>query len=448
MTSSMLISNLKALKRTAKEMPEYGRSVCGAISRLVKSDNPDDRVGVEQEFKSRDYETSNKKWKVTIVTPSDGHYMTTFFDVPALSPSGRLLAVTKVPFINRIPIPGDSAEVCVIDLLKKKCKTVFITQGWGSQLGANVQWGVDDNTIYCNVVHNGRATGVRVSVDSCRDIILDGPIYGLTPDRKYSYSGDLQHINGIIPGYGVPDPILGKRRQTDLMSAHNGIWRTDLISAKSELFISIQDLVKNLPDQESVRGGIYNIFNVKVSPDGSRLFAVVFSRKIPYRAGWAVQLVTLKADGTDIRLAMPDSRWRVGGHHPNWMPDSEHILMNLRSPGERMAFVRFKFDGTDLQRIAPGHVGSGHPSVSPDGRVLLSDAYISEGFSDSKGYVPIRAIDLTSNEESEICRVFTKRLEGPRRVDPHPVWSKCGHKVVFNAVVNDCRQVMLAERIG
>jgi Tol biopolymer transport system component len=61
----------------------------------------------------------------------------------------------------------------------------------------------------------------------------------------------------------------------------------------------------------------------------------------------------------------------------------------------------------------------------------------------AEGKVPIRLIDLETNSEIELCRVYTNKLEGPRRVDPHPVWSFNDNYIVFNAVIGGARQVML-----
>ena len=72
------------------------------------------------------------------VTPEDGSYLHSFYDVSAFSPSGRYLAVTKVPFEDRNARYGDTADVCIIDLEAESISTVYSTKGWGFQLGANL----------------------------------------------------------------------------------------------------------------------------------------------------------------------------------------------------------------------------------------------------------------------------------------------------------------------
>ena len=56
------------------------------------------------------------------VTPEDGHYIHTYYDVCSLSMSERYLAVTRLPYQDRIPALGDQdkADVCLIDLEEPK----------------------------------------------------------------------------------------------------------------------------------------------------------------------------------------------------------------------------------------------------------------------------------------------------------------------------------------
>lgn len=440
------INNLKFLKRTIKELPEYGRILAGYGERLAGLNRK--MVDFNGIVGRREYRPSEVVVPTRIVTPEGGHFMTTFFDVDPFSPSGRYLAVTQVPFIHRIPIPGDRARVCVVDLESGECHSLYETLGWGAQLGANVQWGRTDDDLFCNDVVNGRATGVRIHRRARTSKALGGPVYGLTPDRRYSFSANLDLINAIIPGYGVPEPLLGKQRQRENASSSEGIWRTDLDTGETVLFKSINDIVRELPEQESLRSGKYYVFNVKVNRQGTRLFAILFSRSVPFRAGAPVQLVTMDIDGSNVRLAMPDRLWRVGGHHPNWTPDGDHIVMNLRYDGGPMAFVKFRFDGHGLHVLAPGHKGSGHPSIRSCGRYLLTDSYVSEGFRSRTGDIPIRLINLESNDELHLCPVDTKNLAGPRRIDPHPVWSRDGARFAFNGLVDGWRQVMVSDTSG
>ena len=440
-----LLNNLKALRKSVKQSREVVRIAAGLTVRRFDRQNAVVPVGTVTSAPRRPYRPGQYPVPSELVTPPVGNFMSTFFDVNPFSPSGRFLAVTQVPFIWRVPYPGDVAQVCVIDLLEQTSTAIYNTTGWGAQLGANVQWGRSDDELFCNDVVDGMARGVALDRRGQRPRPLDGTVFAIDPHHRYAYSGDLHLINAGIPGYGVPETILSPQRQRGGASATEGVWRTDLATGHRQLFLPLSDIVAALPEQDAFAGGDYYVFNVKVNPQNTRLMMVIFTRNAPGRSGWPPQLVTCDIDGSNIRLAVPDRLWRIGGHHPNWAPDGDHFVMNLRPKGSAMQFVRFRYDGAEMTVLAPGHKGGGHPSLNPAQTHLLTDAYVSEGLTDKAGEVPIRLIDLASNAETELARVFTRRLDGPRRIDPHPVWSPSGDRICFNGVVDGKRQVFVTQ---
>jgi hypothetical protein len=414
--------------------------------RLDSSKKQGEKINFFEEYQLvfRNYKYSGVSKKVEIITPANAHFMTTFYDIDPISPSGRYLICTNVPFINRVPLPGDIAYICIVDLASEKYFFADKTRGWGSQLGANVQWGFDDNEIYYNDLVGSTPKGTRLNLNTKEKVRYAGGIFGVTPDRKFSFSPDLSLINAGILGYGVPEDPLNKIREINVLSEINGIWLTDLITSNTQLFLSIKDIFDNLPEEDKLIGGTQYIFNVKVSPCGEKLLIIMFSRGIKGRAGWPTQLITCDIDGKNIKMTIPDKLWQNGGHHPNWTKNQK-IVMNLREPKQKMRFVRFSFDGAEMETLANGIVGGGHPSIDPSGNFLLTDAYVSEGLANSEKKVPLRLIDLRTNEEFTIAWIDTLNLTGPKRVDPHPVWSRDGKYVYFNGVVDGFRQIFRAD---
>ena len=62
------------------------------------------------------YRENDTLCPVLRVTPDNGYYLHTFYDVCPWSPSQRYLACTKFPFQDREPNYRDKAQICVIDL--------------------------------------------------------------------------------------------------------------------------------------------------------------------------------------------------------------------------------------------------------------------------------------------------------------------------------------------
>lgn len=435
----VLKANLRACRKAVRDLREKALTATGALTRSVVGYDKPLPTGIWRPFSRRLY-SDNATAEVWLVSPEDGHFMHTFFDVDPISPGGRYLVATRVPFIWRVPYVGDECQVCVIDLESERYLPVYTSRGWGSQLGCNAQW-LDEDTVLCNDVFEGRGAGVKIEISTGRVERLEGPIYGLSPDKKYSYSGSIDLINLSQTGYGVPEPLSGTRYPSKGYESSEGVWRTDLATGKRSLILSLEQIRNALPDQEELATGDYFVQNVKVSPSGDRLLIVVFSRRVRGRLGWPVQVVTCRPDGSDVSLALHDRDYRKGGHHPNWLPSGRDIVMNLRPDSRTMRFCVVDPVTREFRVLLPGAKGGGHPSVHQNR--LLTDAYVTEGFSDAAGRVPIRLIDLETQSEQEICRVFTKNLTGGRRVDPHPVWT-CDGDVVFNGVVDGRRQIYLA----
>ena len=100
---------------------------------------------------------------ITRVTPPDGHYIHTYYDICSLSPSQRYLAATKLPGLSALPAlsDGHTVDCCVIDLENHTIRTVYSSRCFGYQVGANLEWGTTDRYLYANDVIGGRAVCVR-----------------------------------------------------------------------------------------------------------------------------------------------------------------------------------------------------------------------------------------------------------------------------------------------
>ena len=127
---------------------------------------------METHYKFEPYRPDSFAVPVTRVTPKDGFYVFTYFDVCPFSPSQRYLATTRLPQ-DRVPVLGQTADVCVIDLQEQAIRTVYRTKSWGFQTGALLNWGATDQRLYTNDVIDGEAVradryGVRGDHGICR----------------------------------------------------------------------------------------------------------------------------------------------------------------------------------------------------------------------------------------------------------------------------------------
>lgn len=115
--------------------------------------------------------------------------------------------------------------------------------------------------------------------------------------------------------------------------------------------------------------------------------------------------------------------------------------------GSGMRFIEFDYDGTFRRELMEVVLGSGHPSLHPSGRYLITDAYPAEkevAYPD--GSVAIRLADLENKTIDEIIRMPVETgLEPNLRLDPHPVWCANGNLIVFNGFADGTRRIYCAE---
>jgi len=195
--------------------------------------------------------------------------------------------------------------------------------------------------------------------------------------------------------------------------------------------------------------GAFYGFHVKWNRTGDRLMFVL--RWLPHDPSEKQRffVITMMADGSDIRCAIPWSEWSKGGHHPDWAPDGVTVTMNLNIHGEGMRFISARHDGANLKLLEPNIRGSGHPTLHPNGRTIVTDAYPKEPVASGDGTVPIRVIDIEKGTEINAVRMQTvPAYAGPKgelRVDPHPAWDSNYRRIAFNGFFGGTRRVYVAD---
>jgi Tol biopolymer transport system component len=345
--------------------------------------------------------------------------------------------------------------VVLVDLATGATETVAETAGWDTQTGAHVQWGGDDSELFFNDLDTETWTphGVRLNPKTGERTELDGTVYHVSPDGSRVASPDLLGTRATQDGYGavVPDEAVPEH---DGAPDDDGVYVTDVESGEAELVASLGEMVRELDIDlsETFGPGDFYGFHVAWSPDGERLlFALRYWPEGAEFPGWKPQLVPMRADGSDLALAVPAEVWERGGHHVRWGPDGEQVTMNLRfAADEPLRFASVAPDGSDRSPLSTEVAGSGHPSLHPDGRTIVTDAYLhEEDFAFGDGTVPIRLVDVAAGTEQTALRIPSKPdYTGPRhllRVDPHPAWGPSGRFVVYNACPDGKRRVFIAD---
>lgn len=378
---------------------------------------------------------------VTAITPPAQACMHTYYDMCPWSPSGRYLCCLRLPYEDRVPQPGDTADLCVIDLEDRTCRVVYQTTGWGFQTAAHQAWGTTDNCLYCNDMRGDRPIGVRIDLRTGETFEMEGPVWAIAPDGSYAISPCLVRANLTQPSYGVSVPPEKQLTNTVQASADDGLFRVDLRTGRQTLLVPLARVWEALPNREDLAGAKLYAFHAKINPQGTRIMLVVRAR---FDSGsYLPSLVTFNSDGSDIRTVVPHRLWKRGGHHPIWHPGGREVLMNLTPDETGMHFCCIDGLSGHVRILVDKPEGSGHPSVSPDERYLLTDVTQDAAQRTST----IRLVDLHDRACRDLCRVVGPAAKlAPLRCDAHPVWDRRGRRILFTAAPQGRRQLFILDR--
>ena len=385
---------------------------------------------------------------ISIKRVSTGRIIHRFFDTSPLSPSGRYLALFRMPYENKSPEPGDAGEVVIVDMKTGKERVAATSRGWEVQLGANVQWGKTDKELLFNDVDTAtwKAFCVVLDPSTGKSKRLDGAMFMASDDGKKIAGYNLVKSVYAQVGYGVIIPKNLIKRNVGPVN-DDGIYITDIATNSTKRIVNIQGIYQQTQPSIAIPNPgdyEYYCFQVKWNPQGTRLLTTV--QWSPLKGGARLRsVITMRTDGTDIKTAITPEQWSKGGHHVNWMPDGEHLSMNLNTDGrEGLELISVKYDGTDLKTVfSPG---SGHPSFHPKGLPLIvTDAYPDEPVTKRNGIVPIRLLHTDTGKEENIAEIYVSNTNGEFRIDPHPAWDKSGRYVIFNGFTGNTRNVFIAD---
>lgn len=410
------------------------------------------------------YEAHAPRWPVWCCTPGEGRCLHRFFDTSPISPDGRRLAVFRLPFEDRLNAPGETGQVVVIDLETGAERVVARTAGFEAQLGANLNW-AGDGVLVFNDVQTATWTPqlVRLDLETGRRQAWAGGVYHVSPDGRWAAAPSTAKMRRTQQGYGVvlPDEHVGRNIGA---VDDDGLFITDLHTGERRLVLSLARAVKAIPDLRALPADalaaweIYG-FHCKWSPSGDRLIFTI--RRYRHEDhdrfdafAWGhdhvrFDVLTVRPDGSDVHDAVPAERWRRGGHHINFFPDGAALSANIRLADDQpLSLIRVDLDGGNFGRLTQRTIGSGHPTVHPDGRHILTDTYAHESLSFGDGSVPLRWIDRQADAEQTLARIHARvepQPTGVLRVDLHPAWDRTWRWVTFNGVADNTRRVYLMQ---
>ena len=330
---------------------------------------------------------------------------------------------TRVLFFASSTPEGEHGDLVVLD--RRTGKEQVIASGIDTEdahRAACQQWLTGGKRVAYHDVKDGRWSVHVVDLETLTD-------RKLVEERQLGFG---RAVDDLLPIYGCHWKP-GRNRDLELLDASTGEIRTALTIGEVEREYGAW-LTKEFG------GNPASIFFPVLSPDGKR---VLFKLATPGRDGAANMYKSSNASHRqgllvyDLASRQPlfmSEKWA----HPAWDASSRRII-------ERGHFFYDLEQGGLIVRMPELPAMSNHPSVSPDGKLFVTDGLV-DAVGGPKGFWGV-AVGDTRGGRFRVLHRFnnSKGATSWRKNHPHPIFSRDGRRIYFNVNEANWTQLYVAE---
>lgn len=337
--------------------------------------------------------------------------------------------------------PKEKADILIIDTEKSereqnRVKKIAETSAWNVQQSCMLQWlGPDfSSRVLYNDYRDGRYVSVILTLATMEETVIPAAVYSVSADGKFALTLDFSRLYNLRPGYGyynVPE----KTKGIALPDA-TAIWRIDLETGEMTHILKYTDFSNFQPRPEMKEAGtVHKLNHIMLSPNGKRFMVLYrwFNGQRKY-----TRLITCNVDGTDMYVLSDDDMVS----HCFWKNNSAILAFeNKKKGGSGYYLMKDKTD--KYIHCWPQFSNDGHPSYSPDGKLIVTDSYPDRA--------RVASINLMDGNEKKkghttIARVFAPfKYDNDTRCDLHPRWNHKGDKICFDSVFEGHRGLYVVD---
>ena len=361
------------------------------------------------------------------ISPDDGkEYFFGYYDKSPWDATGRYMLCLRANNTWSDVSPKERADILVIDTQKSegdkdRVKKIAETSAWNVQQSCMLQWlGPDfSSKVLYNDCRDGKYCSVILELETGKERILPAAVYTVAADGKTALTLDFSRLYNLRPGYGyynVPEKTKGTA-----LPDETAIWSIDLESGVVSPLLKYTDFASFQPRKEMLEeGSVHKVNHLMISPNGKR-FMVLYRWFVGQRK--YTRLITCNVDGTDMYVLSDDDMVS----HCYWKNDEEILAFENKNDGGQGYYLMT--DRTrNYMRLWPHISNDGHPSYSPDGKLVVTDSYPNR--------VRLANIKVMNNQENIVlASVFAPfKYDNDTRCDLHPRWSRDGKQICFDSV--------------
>jgi hypothetical protein len=342
------------------------------------------------------------------------HSIHAYFNTSPESPDGRyvLYYTSKTP-------TGEAGEIRILE--RAAGTETVIASGLTTEdahRAACQQWLNGGKTIAYHDCVQGRWRVVAVDLATLKSTVL-------AEDRQLGFGVQLQPWAPIYGCHWNP----GTHRDLELIDVNTGVVQRPVTIA--QVVDTYGDLVARKFGTREI-----SIFFPILSPDASKVFFKLS------RPGGGNDFRSAQASFRDGKVvydleAQKFIRWIDQWGHPSWNPESTGIF-------EKGGFLMDVKTGKSV-RYSPSSP-SDHPSLSPDGRLFVTDADVTKRPFGKPGDWAVVVGD-TKADAFVVAAQFnnTAGAKSWRRSHPHPAFSADGKRIYYNVSDGTWTRLYVAE---
>lgn len=359
--------------------------------------------------------------KIHRVSPNDGkEYFFGYYDKSPWDSSGRYMLCMRARDTWTDPDPTDEADIIIIDTKNgNSIHKLASTKTWNVQQGCMAQWlGPDfSSRIIYNDLRNGKYCSVILNIVTREETVIEMPVYTVSSDGKTALSLDFSRLHNLRKGYGYA--VLPESTEGEALPKTTAIWKINLLSGEVRPLFNYEAFANFEPRME-MKGAVHKVNHLMMSPSGKRF--IVLHRWFQGQRKYT-RLVTCNIDGTEMYNLSDDD----AVSHCFWK-NNEEILAFENKYKTGTGYYLMKDKTQDYTHKWPILCGDGHPSYSPDGKLVVTDTYPDRA--------RIASIKIMEGDKvNVIARVFAPfKYDNDTRCDLHPRWSRDGKMICFDSV--------------
>lgn len=380
---------------------------------------------------------------ITRISPNDKEheYFFGYYDKSPWDSSDRYMLCMKANNTWSDVSPREKADILLIDTSKSetskdRVKKIAETNAWNVQQSCMLQWlGPDfSSKILYNDYRDGKYVSVILTLETMEEKIIPAAVYSVSSDGKFALTLDFSRLYELRPGYGyynVPEKTKGVA-----LPDTTAIWKVDLETGKVTDLLKYTDFAnfQSRPEMKE-EGAVHKVNHIMLSPNGKRFMVLYrwFNGQRKY-----TRLITCNTNGTDMYVLSDDDMVS----HCFWKNNSSILAFeNKKKGGPGYYLMKDKTD--KYIHCWPQFSNDGHPSYSPDGKLIVTDSY-----PDRARIASINLMD--GNEEKKenttIARVFAPfKYDNDTRCDLHPRWNHVGNKICFDSIFEGHRGLYVVD---